>query len=290
MVRMILSLLNMAFLNLSKRKIFLLLSVGIIFPIALFVYVYFNRKEHKDLSEYVSANTLVFIEVDNLANLSDIIFKSEGWSKVAPTVGLPQQLTYFSQVSRLLSNVDLGSIETVILNRAEFAIAIDGLDAETVQDKNSQQLDILPRFVLIIETHSSLEKRKSEIFDRAASLVERMAGKATHLSKKTENETDFHEYSLETKNRKIIIAVKDSKIFVSNNYNSISQTIDTIDKKIDSLSSDPNLQKSRKILKPDSPIFLFVNLKPLLKLSTSEVETFGGSENRDINNLSLIKL
>src|SRR6185436_18515861 len=91
---------------------------------------------------------------------------------------------YLGSTAKFLSFTGLGPDEAVLLSRAQFAIVIDGLDAQPAVEPDSKadqgtQLDLIPRIALIIETHSSAARVEQHLTSHLNLLARRIYGPDT---------------------------------------------------------------------------------------------------------------
>jgi hypothetical protein len=120
-----------------------------------------------DMSAYVPADTLVYIEANNLPEIARAVVSTDGWKELAPAAGIAEGFGRAGWLGRLSAWTGVGSSDAVVLARAQVAVALLGFDAAVESDASAR---ISPRIALVAETHTSER--------RARTAVEKLVGDA----------------------------------------------------------------------------------------------------------------
>src|SRR5258705_12873507 len=83
------------------------------------------------MERYLPADALAFMEMDSLADLVDGLTNTRAWSELAPVLGLSSQIRQVGLVTELIGRSGLGPDEAGVAGRAQFAIAITGIESNT---------------------------------------------------------------------------------------------------------------------------------------------------------------
>src|SRR5712691_4024404 len=126
------------------------------------------------MDRYVPANALAFVEIDSLADLIDGLTSTKAWRELAPVLGLSSQLRQVGLVADLIGRSGLGPDEAVVAGRAQYAIAITGIESNTGETEDGPYLHLKPDFSLIIETHTKPETATRLVGERASIIAQRI--------------------------------------------------------------------------------------------------------------------
>lgn len=178
-------------------------------------WLWWNRRIPVDMAEYVSADSLIFIEANDLAAIAQAMTTTNVWQKTAPALDskiTTGRIGWASWFTRLTS---IGSAETVVLARSQIAVAALGIEATNP----NQDLVIKPRLAIILETHTGA----SRTHDGAESLVNRFAKNLYGEPRIERTTTDDVQWTTWTANgesgtaeRRIVLATVESLAVVGN--------------------------------------------------------------------------
>lgn len=206
----------------------------------------------------VPANVLAFIEVDSLGDLVEGLTSTKAWRELAPVLGLSSQLRQLGLVTDLIGRTGFGPDEAVIAGRAQYAIAITGIEAKANETEQGAYIHLKPNFVLIIETHGKPETASRLVSERASLIAQKLYGESV-----IEHTDDYRGSTLvvfqgpETA-RPLLVSTYGSVILVANQSDAIKACLDTIAGRAPSLTEDPTLNQMRQEVGTDPAIFAYV--------------------------------
>lgn len=131
---------------------FLRLLAVLIFLVSIVIgWFWWTRPTRVDMTAYVPADSLVFIESNSLLDLATAISTTDAWQKLGPQTGLKLPESGNNWSTFLARYTGLGSAPAVIATRAQVAFVM--LDLTSSGDGDS--LEYKSDAALIIETHTS---------------------------------------------------------------------------------------------------------------------------------------
>ncbi len=197
------------------KRLRVVLSFILICVVAAACWLWWNRRIPVDMAEYVSADSLVFIEANDLPAIAEAMTAADVWRKAAPALDskiTAGRIGWASWFTRLTS---IGSAETVVLARSQIAVAALGVEATNP----SRDLVIKPRLAIILETHTGA----SRAHDGAENLVNRLAKNLYGEPRIERTTTDDVQWTTWTANsessaaeRRIVLATIDSLAIIGN--------------------------------------------------------------------------
>jgi hypothetical protein len=128
------------------RKV--LLVVGLLALVAC-AWVWWNRPRRVDMAAYVPADAVVYLEANSLTDIFDALTSTEAWRESG---GAGRGWAGAGRLGRLAALTGVGSGETVVLARAQVAVAVLGFKAE---ERSEAAITFAPRVAVVAETHTS---------------------------------------------------------------------------------------------------------------------------------------
>jgi len=184
-------------------------------------WLYWNRPTVTDLSAYAPADSLAFVETDDLAGLATGVEQSEAWASLAGPLGASQNLVPNRSLLRLARWTGIGSADTILFARSQVAIVLSG--AEGTQAEST--LTIKPLVTFIIETHTSQSRMRATIERHVEELARRVYKTPALLRKQTDG-VDLQEWISEDRSHQIVIAFVDTAAIVGNDEASVLHSIE----------------------------------------------------------------
>src|SRR5713226_4761013 len=78
-------------------------------------WLFWNRPRHANMAEYVPAESLAFVEVNDLPEFADGIVNTEAWKALSSPAGATLNFPYGRWLIGLARWTGIGSAETVLL-------------------------------------------------------------------------------------------------------------------------------------------------------------------------------
>lgn len=270
---------------LSKRKftaVFLVTSL----LLAIFIYYkYLNQIEKKDMAEYVPSSAAAFVEVNSLSMLFSELVKTEAWQKLAPSFGISKQIEYLTSAADILTFTGIGTSEATLLAVAQYAMVLDSLELATTE---SSELEITPKFALVIETHSRAAKVEEYLANRVALFAKRVYGDKVISKEEVFNGINIKIFQSENKERSIIAAQKDSVLIIGNSLQSVQNCLSVLLGKQPNFKNHPGLKLAREKMGTNSIVFGFITketVSRILQISTGflpKLAAISNSENQTL--------
>ncbi|HSE98955.1 MAG TPA: hypothetical protein VLD57_11875 [Blastocatellia bacterium] len=240
------------------RKNIILASLALGVVLAATAFLTLRRPPRVDMARYLPASSLAFVEVDNLADLVSDLTDTRAWRELAPALGVSSQLAQIGFATDLISRTGLGPDEAVLAGRAQCAIAVTGIEAQTGAGEEGPYIHFRPRLALVAETHSSPESAARIVSERASILAARIYGDSI-----TERTEIYHGarvlifYGADP-DRQFVAAASGTLVLAGNHISSVKSCLDAIGGREAPLSEDETLKRLRPALDPSVPVFAFL--------------------------------
>jgi len=244
-----------------------------------------RRPPRVAMERYVPAGVLAFVEIDSLAGLVDGLTNTKAWRELAPVLGLSSQLRHVGLVTDLIGRSGLGPDEAVVAGRAQYAVAITGIESNTGETDEGPYLHLKPTFALIIETHTKPDTAARLVRERALMIAQRIYGESV-----VEHSEDYRASPLlifdgPGPGHQLVASSAGSVILIANHADAMKQCLDAIGGRAATLAEDTTLKQMRPEVGRDPSVFAYVtaagieklvDLWPLLIAGTAaEPETVG---------------
>src|SRR5437867_5744980 len=180
--------------------------------------LWWNQPTRVDMADYAPADSLVYIELNSVPEITNAIQQGETWKTVSSTIGIntkPQ-----SHWALLASRSGLAPVQAVISTRAQMALVVVGVN--TAEQENS--LRVKPEVALVVETHTPKWRMKTT----AGASIKRLAEFAYGDSLCTERsaDVDYVECAEPRGSRKIIGAIDGSLVIIGNSEIAVESCLD----------------------------------------------------------------
>lgn len=253
--------------NLLTRRNIAIASVAFLTISAVALYFTMRRPPRVEMTRYAPFNSLAFVQVDNLTDILDGLTDTKAWAEIAPLLGLSSQLRQLGFAADLISRTGLGPEEAVIAGRAQYAVAVTGIEAETGAAEDGPYVSFKPHFALIVETHAKPESAARLVRERASILAQRIYGSST-----TEESEDYYGSRILTfhgpqPERQLVASSSSSVIVISNHPSAIKYCLDSIGGRLPSLAQDETLKQLRPTVDQNSSIFAYLTEAGIEKLA-----------------------
>jgi hypothetical protein len=211
------------------------------------------------MDRYIPSDALAFAEIDSLSDLADGITGTKAWRELAPVLGLSSQLRQVGLIADLIGRSGLGPDEAVLLGRAQFAIAVTGIESKSGETEDSAYIHLKPDFTLIIETHLKAEIAARIVRERGSMIAQRLYGE-----KFVEQGEDYRGSQLlifqgPEAARRLVISNLGSVILIANQTASIKPCLDAISGRSPCLGDDPALKQMRPEVGREGSVFAYVS-------------------------------
>src|SRR5436190_2039140 len=229
--------------DLLTRKNILIGSAILIGGLIVAGFFILRRPPRVAMDRYVPANVLAFVEINSLADVVDGLTSTKAWREVAPVLGLSSQLRQVGLVTDLIGRTGLGPDEAVVAGRAQYAIAITGIESKAGETEEGAYIHLKPNFALIVETHAKPETASRLVSERASLIAQKLYGESV-----VEHTDDYRGSTLlvfqgPEAARQLLVSTHGSVILVANQADAMKSCLDTIAGRAAGLAEDPTLKQ-----------------------------------------------
>jgi hypothetical protein len=251
--------------SLTRKNIII---ASVILGVVLIAAAYFvlRRPQRVLMERYVPATALAFIEIDNLPDLLDGLTETKAWSEIAPVLGLSSQLKQLGFTSDLIGRTGVGPDEAVIAARAQYAVSLTGIDAETGATDEGPYINFKPRFALVVETHAAPDTAARLVRERASIIAQRIYGGSAVEGSENYQGSDLLIFHGPQPDRQLVAAASGSVIVIANHASAVKSCLDAINGREASLADDETLKRMRPAIDANAPVFAFVAESGIAKL------------------------
>src|SRR5438105_4603730 len=218
------------------RIVILLLIVA-----ALAVWFYGNRPTHADLSAWAPADSLAFVEINDLMGIAGGIEETRAWKAFGPLLGSPSNLGPNRWWIQLARWTGIGSADALLFARAQVAIVLNGAEGS----ESGSTLVIKPLLTFIIDTHTSQWRMRAAVERHLEDMARKNFGNPVALRKQIQG-VDVQEWQSEDASRRIVAAFVNTTVVVANDESSVLHSIEASVGSRATLKNDPELQGMRR--------------------------------------------
>jgi len=247
----------------------LLLPGAVLITAALALGAYFalQRPSRVAMTRYVPASSLAFAEVYNLGDVVDGLTSTKAWTELAPVLGLSSQLREIGPLVSLFGRTGLGPDEAVIAGRAQFGLAVTGLESDTGASEEGPYIHFKPHFALVVETHSSPAVAGRIAGDKVAIVARRLFGDSAVEERDAYQGIELHTFHGPDSARQLLAASTGSLLLIGNDRSSVESCLDAIAGRVQTLADDEVLSNSRSVVDGEAAIFGYLTAAGIDKLS-----------------------
>ncbi|HEX8634021.1 MAG TPA: hypothetical protein VF703_07695 [Pyrinomonadaceae bacterium] len=204
-------------------------------------WVWWNRPEAVDMSAYVPADSLIYLEANSLPDIVGGLTSTDAWHALAPPAGLNPNIGRVGWLSRLSAWSGIGSAETVVFSRTQAAVAVLGFD---VTEESSTVRDIKPRIALVAETHTGAGRVQAAVTKLVGNYARRKYGEPV-IRRQDADAATFLTWTTPDGKRKIIAAISESVAIIGNDEETVRACLAVRRGERASLADDAQLAEMR---------------------------------------------
>ncbi|HEY6802639.1 MAG TPA: hypothetical protein VI306_03575 [Pyrinomonadaceae bacterium] len=238
------------------RPLLIIVLLVIIIGVIL---IWWNQPARVDMADYVPADSLVYIEVNSLTDVTQAIQETDAWKAAADIAGFSNKPQ--SRFALFAAKSGFGPVEGVISTRAQMALAIVGVDTAEKEDS----LRIKPEVAVVVETKTSQWRMKSSVKKNLMRLANFAYGSAD--CKERSADAEYVE-CVETKgSRKLIGAIDGTAVIIGNSDKAVQGCLQVRRGQRPSLHTNQEFISTRTGMKGDAALaFGFVSQANSAKL------------------------
>ncbi|HWO02786.1 MAG TPA: DUF3352 domain-containing protein [Blastocatellia bacterium] len=234
---------------------------------AVAVYYALRRPPRVAMERYVPASALAFVEIDSLSDLVDGWTGTRAWRELAPALGLSSQIRQIGLGADLIGRTGLGPAEAVLAARAQYAIALTGVETSSGTTDEGPYINFRPRFVLIAETHAEPETVANLMKERAPLIAQRVYGDSAVGDSQEYHGAPLMIFHGPGPDRELVAAWSGSVALISNNTVAMKDCLDALAGRTPTLAGDEMLKQRRQVVDNNSSVFGFVTDSGVSKLA-----------------------
>jgi hypothetical protein len=223
------------------------------------IITWWNQPVRVDMADYVPADSLVYIEVNSLSDVSQAIQETDAWKAAADVAGFSNKPQ--SRFALFAARSGFGPVEGVISIRAQMALAIVGVDTAEKDDS----LRIKPEVAVVVETKTSQWRMESSVKKNLMRLANFAYGSAD--CKERSADAEYVE-CVETKgSRKLIGAIDGTAVIIGNSDKAVQSCLEVRHGQRPSLRTNQEFLSTRAAMKGEAALaFGFVSQANSAKL------------------------
>ena len=274
---------------LMTRKYLALAAALLALVIGVLLYFGLRRPPRVPMERYVPASALAYVEVNNLADIVDGLTGTQAWRELAPALGLSSQLRHLGFISDLIGRTGLGPDEAVVAGRAQVALALTDVEAETGTSDDGPYIHFKPRIALVVETHSKPETAARLVRDRALIIAQRIYGVGV-----AEDQQDYQGIPLKVfrganADRQLVVAASGTVVLLANHIAAMKACLNAIADRAASLADDATLHRMKPAIDHNAAVFAMMTpggIEKLLALAPALLASRLSAEPESINSIA----
>ena len=222
------------------------IALALLLIVIVAVWLWWSLPTKVDMANYAPADSLVYVEFNNLGDVAQAIQHSQAWQVTADiTKSKPPTQ---NRLLHLAASAGLGPLPAVLFARAQVALVVVGLNTTEENDT----LKVRPEIAIIAETHTSKWRTKPAAIEAVKQLANFAYGASMCAERKADAE--YIECSVAGGDRKILGAVDGTLVVVGNSDNAVRACLDVHRGSRASIHTDPELLKVRASLAPEKAL------------------------------------
>ena len=255
-----------------------LIAAIVLVVLVAVAWIWWNHPTQIDLAQYAPADSLAYLEANDIIGTANAITSTEGWRNFAPPLKLKHEWPR-PWVTRFIRWTGIGPIGTVVASRAQVALVMLNLGTS----EEGQTLKVKPDAAILIETHTASWRIRPAAESALSDLAQSIYGNPS-FSKSAANGMEFLVWRDATGSRQIIATIDDSLIIVGNTELAVATCLMIRRGQRPSLTGDAQLQVMRRKLNANQALaFGYVSSGNAAKLAAFAVPLLLGREPNGVN-------
>jgi len=230
------------------------------------LFVVLRKPPRTPMDRYVPASALAFLEIDSLPGVIDGLTDTKAWHELAPALGLSSQLRQIGFAADLVGRSGIGPEQAVIASRAQLALVVTDIEAETGGEDAST--NIRPHIALLIETHAAPETASRLLGELASVLAKRIYGEAVSQQSEDYQGANLLIFQGPRPERQLVAASTGSVALIANNRSAAKSCLDAIAGRASKIADEAALKQMRSTVDRNASVFAYVTEAGIAKLVT----------------------
>jgi hypothetical protein len=245
--------------------------------LVLAVWVWWNYPRKVNMTAYVPADTLVYLEANDLPDIATGVISTDAWKALAPAAGIRSNLGNIGWLSRLASWTGIGPADAVVLSRAQIAVAVLNLEVADAGDT----LKIKPIYAVVVESHTGEGRLQSAVEKRVGDFARR-AYVEPRVETKEADGAKFTTWSSPDGGRRIVAAVTGSVAVIANDESAVQACLAVRRGERPSLEGNAQLEEMRRRVQGgDALAFGYVSPEGTARLLEMAATAYAGQISAD---------
>jgi hypothetical protein len=208
--------------------------------LVLAVWLWWIRPQTSDMANYAPADTLIYLECNNLLDVVEGIASTDAWKELSPFLGTSASQPPNRWLTRVISWTGFGPTNTVILSRAQLATVMLDLGAK----EEGETLTIRPEAAILIETHTP-ESRIRPSVEEALRLFAEKSYRQPTLRRVDIAGSEFLIWNAPTGERQIVATIDKTLVIIGNSERAVKTCLEVRRGQRPSLQSSQEMQQMR---------------------------------------------
>lgn len=224
----------------------LLLLTALLILVSLGSWLWWVGPRPVDMATYAPADSLLFLESNNPADVLETLTKTEAWKLVESLAGKQNYLNGGSWVRKFVRWTGIGPTNSVIFMRAQVAVVVTNLGVE----QGDETLTVKPEGALLVDTHTSAGRSKPEVEQALKKFAEAAYGQPTQR-RTTIDGHEFIEWLAPSGSRKVVATISGTLVIVGNTEAAVQKVLAVALGRQQSLKDDEELHRLRADLQAE---------------------------------------
>lgn len=218
-------------------------AIAFTFILVVAAWVWWNLPQTSDMADYAPADTLVYLESNNLLDVADAIASTDAWKELSPLLPTSGSQPPKRWLTRLISWTGIGPTRTVILSRAQLGTVMLDLGAK----EQGETLTIKPEAAILIETHTGELRIRPTVEEALRQFAEKSYHQPT-LKRTSVAGSEFLVWSAPTSERQIFATIDGTLVIIGNSERAVKTCLEVRRGQRPSLKNHPEMQQMRRRL------------------------------------------
>ncbi|HEV7858455.1 MAG TPA: hypothetical protein VGO91_07485 [Pyrinomonadaceae bacterium] len=219
------------------------------------LWLYWWRPQKVDMTAYVPADSIVYLEADSLPLIANGIVKTDAWKTLAPLAGITESAGEVGWLSSFAARTGIGPADVVVLSRAQVAVAVLGLETGDA----GEALKIRPRIALVAETQTGEGRTRAAVEKLVGDFARRAYGNPS-VKNEEKDGLKFITWTAPEGVRSIVAVVESSVAVIGNDEDAVRACLAVRHNQRPSLSGSQQLAEMRgRVSSGDAVAFGYVS-------------------------------
>jgi len=198
-----------------------MLFITALLLLAMFgAWLWWVRPRAVDMSAYAPADSLVYLESNNPADVLAALANTDAWKLVNDLSDNQRRMDSNNWSRKVVRWTGIGPVNSVIITRAQLAVVVT--DLGVAQD--DETFTVKPEGALLVETHTSASRIKPSVEQALKKFAETAYGQPT-LKQTTVDGFDFIEWIAPGGSRQVVATITGTLVIVGNTERAVQKTL-----------------------------------------------------------------